>query len=292
MMDDCLLVVWSCAAMDDTQAVYEALLDAQRSGEAVALATVINVIGSVPRHEGSKMLVRADGSFTGTVGGGAMESLVIKACLASLADGKARTTSYALNDLAAGDPGICGGTVQVFIEPHGALPSLLVIGGGHVGKALAELGKWMGYRVILCDDREAFCNPEYVPGLDAYVVCKPSEVADKIAITPKTFIASVTRGLPVDINLIPTLLKTNAAYIGLIGSRRRWALTIKALKEERGLTAAELSRVRAPIGLELQAETPKEIALSILAEMTMLRHGGSGQPMKWMGEVVDAETGE
>jgi len=274
---------------NESRLVLEALLKAQASGEAAALATVVSVQGSVPRHEGSKMLVRADGSIVGTVGGGAMESRVIQEALAAMQDGKTRMPSYTLNDLAAGDPGICGGTVQVFIEPIGLVPTLLVIGGGHVGKALAELGKWSGYHVILSDDREEFCNPSYIAGLNGYVVCKPSEMPQKVKITAQTYIAAVTRGLPVDINLIPALLATEAAYIGLIGSRRRWALTIKALREEHGISEVDLARIHAPIGLELQAETPQEIAISILAEITMLRRGGSGQPMQWIGEIGEAE---
>jgi xanthine dehydrogenase accessory factor len=278
--------------MDDMREVYEALVAAQGAGEAVALATVVSVKGSVPRHEGSKMLVRGDGTFVGTVGGGRMEALVIEAALAALEDGQTRMTSYALNDLQAGDPGICGGTVQVFIEPIGSAPLLLIIGGGHVGKALADLGKWTGYRVALSDDRPEFCTPEYAPGLDHYLVCKPADVPAQIAITQTTYIAAVTRGLPVDMALIPALLATPAAYIGLIGSRRRWALTVKALREQMGLDDAALARVHAPIGLELNAETPREIAISIMAEITMLRRGGSGQPMGWMGELNEAEAKE
>lgn len=266
--------------MDETRAVYAALLDAQDKGVAAALATVVSASGSVPRHAGSKMLVYADGTFVGTVGGGAMESLVLAEAVAALADGQTRVRSYTLNDLKAGDPGVCGGTVEVFIEPLTSPPTLLVIGGGHVGKALAQLGKWMDYRVVLSDDREAFCNSEYLPGMDEYVICKPAEVARHTRIDKHTYVAAVTRGLPVDVNLIPALLATDAAYIGLIGSRRRWALTVKALKEERGMTDAQLARIYAPIGLELEAETPKEIALSIYAEITMLRRGGTGKPMR------------
>lgn len=274
--------------MDDLRAVYEAILDIQSRGEAAALATIVSVQGSMPRHEGSKMLVRADSSIVGTVGGGAMESRVIQEALASIKDGKTRMPSYTLNNLDDGDAGICGGTAQIFIEPLQTAPTLLVIGGGHVGKALAELGKWGGYRVILSDDREAYCNPAYVAGLDQYVVCAPSEVPGQVSIDSRTYIAAVTRGLPVDINLIPALLATDAPYIGLIGSRRRWALTVKALRQERGLTDEQLARVHAPIGLEIQAETPREIAVSILAEIIMARRGGTGQPMRWMGETADA----
>jgi xanthine dehydrogenase accessory factor len=276
--------------MDDNKAVFEALLAAQTHGEPVALATVVGVTGSVPRHEGSKMLVRRDGSIVGTVGGGVMESRVIQEALATLQDGQTRMPSYTLNDLAAGDPGVCGGTVQVFIEPIGTMPTVLVIGVGHVGKALAELAKWSGYRVLVSDDREAYCNADYLPGMDGYIVCKSGEIAQHTAITSQTFVAAVTRGMPVDIDLIPALLATDAGYIGLIGSRRRWALTAKSLQEQRGLTEAQLKRIHAPIGLELQAETPHEIAVSIMAEIIMVRRGGSGKQMHWIGEPSEIEV--
>ena len=273
---------------DDLKPVYEALSAAQGANEPVALATVVSTQGSMPRQAGSKILVRADGSTVGTVGGGAMESLVIQEALAALSDGQTRLKSYNLNSLETGDPGVCGGSAQVFIEPMMTSPTLLVIGGGHVGRALAELGKWLDYRVVLSDDREAFCNPEYLPGLDGYLACPPGEVVAQASIDRQTYVAAVTRGVPLDVELIPSLLETDAPYIGLIGSRRRWALTIKELKEQRGLTDKQLSRVHAPIGLELNAETPKEIAVSIMSEIIMIRRGGTGEPMQWMGGVAEA----
>lgn len=270
--------------IDDHRAVYEALLRATESGEPVVLVTVITTQGSMPRHAGSKMLVRASGEVVGTVGGGAMEARAVEEAVAALADGLPRIQTYTLNSLDAGDPGVCGGSAQLFFEPVQPAPALLVVGGGHVGKALAELGKWLGYRVTLSDDRPAFCNAEYAPGLDTYLVCKPGEIAQRMRIDVQTYVAAVTRGMPVDLDLIPALLATPAPYIGLIGSRRRWALTAKALKERYNLDAAALSRIRAPIGLELQAETPKEIAVSIMAEIIMLRRGGTGQPMGYQPE--------
>ncbi|MCB9453606.1 MAG: XdhC family protein [Anaerolineaceae bacterium] len=266
--------------MSSDQMVYEALLVAQAEGEPVALATVVSAQGSVPRHAGSKMLVRANGSIVGTIGGGKLESQVIEESLAALQDGKTRLNTYTLNDMAAGDAGICGGTVQVFIEPAGQSPTVLVIGTGHVGRALAELAKWAGYRVVISDDRPEFCTPEYLPGMDGYIACPPGEIAAHTNISSQTYVAAVTRGLPVDIHLIPALLATEAAYIGLIGSRRRWTLTVEQLKAEGGITDEQLARIHAPIGLELNAETPHEIAVSILAEMIMVRRGGDGQPMR------------
>jgi len=257
--------------------IFSAIVSAREKGQAVALATVIRAIGSVPRHAGSKMLVWPDSRIMGTIGGGAMESRVIQDAQAALTDGQARLVSYTLNNLVDGDPGICGGTVEIFIEPLLSIPTLLVIGCGHVGKALAELGQWLGYRVIVSDDRDEFCNATHIPGISGYVVCPPDEVPEHIAIDRNTYIAVVTRGLSVDIDLIPALLATPAAYLGVIGSHRRWALTAKAL-EDRGITHDQLQRLHVPIGLELQAETPKEIALSVLSEITLIRHGGDSQP--------------
>lgn len=275
---------------DDHRDVYEALLKVHDEGIQAVLATVISTLGSMPRHVGAKMLVYSDRTFVGTVGGGALESRVIDAAIQVLQTSEARTETYTLNNLEDGDPGICGGTAQIFIEPVALRPTLLVIGGGHVGKALAELGKWAGFRVILSDDRAEFCSPDYLPGLEGYLICPPAEIPDRIAIHRDTYIAAVTRGLPVDLNLMPVLLKTPAAYIGVIGSRRRWALTVKALREKHGLSEDVLARVRAPIGLEIEAETPKEIAISILAEIIMVRRGGTGEPMKWIGRVPDVQS--
>lgn len=262
---------------DDHKAVYEALLAAHASGAPCVLVTVISTQGSMPRHAGSKMLVNADGTTIGTIGGGAMESRVVGDALAALAAGEPRTVTYTLNSLDDGDPGICGGSAQLFIEPVQPPLTLLVIGGGHCGKALAELAHWSGYRVILSDDRPDYCNPSVVPGLAGYVVCPPAQIVDHLTIDHNTYIAAVTRGLAVDLHLIPALLRTPAPYIGLIGSRRRWLLTARALRSA-GVSDDQIDRVRSPIGLELNAETPKEIAVSILAEIIAVRRGAPCDP--------------
>ncbi|MEL6406098.1 MAG: XdhC family protein [Chloroflexota bacterium] len=274
---------------DDHQAVYEAVVEATKKAIPAALVTVISTTGSMPRHAGSKMLVYSDGRIVGTVGGGAMEARVIAVAQETIQNGNATTEKYTLNSIDAGDPGICGGSATLFIEPIAIPATLLVIGGGHVGQALAELGKWMGYRVILSDDRIAYCNEDVISGLDDYIVSAPADIPQKLAITPQTYVAAVTRGLPVDETLIPALLETEAGYIGLIGSRRRWAITAKVLREKHGITEAQLERIHAPIGLELEAESPKEIALSILAEITMVRRGGTGKPMQWLGRIDETQ---
>jgi xanthine dehydrogenase accessory factor len=268
--------------MSDDAMVIKALADAQKAGESVALATVIQTQGSMPRHAGSKMLIRQNGAIIGTIGGGAMEGKVIQAGIEAIRTGKPTLETYTLNNLDDGDPGICGGTAQIFIEPYHPPKTLVIIGGGHVGIAVAGLAQWMGYKVVLSDDRAEYCNPSLIAGLAGYVVCMPQDLPQYVTIDSQTYIVAVTRGLPIDLALLPALLTTPAPYIGVIGSRRRWALTYKALQEAYPLTDDDVKRLHAPVGLEIEAETPKEIAVSILAEIIMHQRGGTGAPMRDM----------
>jgi xanthine dehydrogenase accessory factor len=259
--------------MSEAGQVYKALAEVHKTGKLAALATVIRTQGSVPRHAGAKMLVYADGQIVGTVGGGAMESRVVDEAKQIMQTGEAATFTYSLTDLGAGDPGICGGTAEIFVEPIGVMPTLVVIGCGHVGKALAALAKWSGFRVIVSDDRADYCNAEHVPDADEYLPVPAAELLDHLSITPLTYIAAVTRGLPVDEELFPKLLASDAPYVGLIGSKRRWTLTRKALIENHGIDAETVDRVHSPIGIEIGAETPEEIAISIMAEIIAQHRG-------------------
>lgn len=259
--------------------IYESVVDLEKSGRAGVLCTIIDSRGSTPRHEGSKMLVYADGSFTGTVGGGEIESRVINEALDALKEGKIRVLHYKMVDPKAGDPGICGGQVEVYLEPILPKPTILVVGAGHVGKALAHLAKWLDYRVVMSDDRPEFCNPESNPDADEFVVAAMADITKQFEITPYTAVVLTTRGSNVDVEGLPTLLESPAGYLGVIGSRRRWLTTTKGLLDK-GIPAATLERVHSPIGLELQAETPEEIAVSIMAEIMAVRNGATAKIMK------------
>lgn len=267
--------------------VFEAVLKAGQNGQAVVLATVIRDKGSVPRHAGAKMLIYPDGTAVGTIGGGELESRVMTEAPALLESGKPAVLHYELADPMSGDPGVCGGRVDIFLEPILPDPTVLVIGCGHVGQAVAELAHWLGFRVIVSDDREDLCNAKVIPDADEYLVVPPEEVAGRAAIHARTYIAAVTRGFPIDVAMLPQLLQTPAPYIGVIGSRRRWAVAVEKLKEQ-GIDEDALRRVHAPIGLELSAETPREIAVSIMAEIIAQLRGGMGESMKWMGAPDEA----
>jgi xanthine dehydrogenase accessory factor len=259
--------------------IYQAIFEVQKSNDSAALCTVVQSEGSTPRHVGSKMLVYSDGSFIGTVGGGDMEHRVLDEAVLAIADGRPRMLSYMMADPARGDPGVCGGQVEVFVEPILPPPLLVVVGGGHVGKAVAHLAKWLGFRVAISDDRPEFCTPEACPDAELFYPVPMQELPAQLSIGPRTYLVLTTRGVPVDVPGLPALLDTQAGYIGVIGSKRRWATTVKELKA-RGFPEEKLARVHSPMGLELQAETPEEIAVSILAEILMLRDKGTGQPMK------------
>jgi xanthine dehydrogenase accessory factor len=155
----------------------------------------------------------------------------------------------------------------------------VVVGCGHVGKAVASLARWLGFWVAASDDRAELCNPVAFPDADAHYPLLLADLPAQLKITPSTYVVLTTRGVPIDVQGLPALLDTQAAYIGVIGSRRRWAATCKSLLEQ-GLPLEKLDAVRSPMGLELNAETPEEIAISILAEIIMLRNRAGGQPMK------------
>jgi xanthine dehydrogenase accessory factor len=258
--------------------LYALLAELERVGKTAALATVVRARGSVPRHSGTKMLVYPDGSSVGTVGGGELEGRVIQEALASLRDGEARILHYELNNLNGGDPGVCGGEVEVFVEPIQRRPTVVVVGAGHVGKAVAHLAHWLGFRVVVTDDRPEYANPEAVPEADETIVCSMAELPSRVAIDGSTYLLLTTRGVRVDIPGLPGLMDSPAAYLGVIGSKRRWEVTAQQLRDE-GVPEEKIARVTSPMGLELNAETPEEIALSMMAEVILRRRGGTGESM-------------
>ena len=258
--------------------IFEALAELERSGESVSVATVIRASGSVPRHNGSKMIIYRDGNIKGTIGGGEMEGRVIKEGLQAMSDGQTRVLSYGFRDIQKGDVGVCGGEVEIFVEPIKPKPKLVIVGAGHVGKAVAHLAQWLDFHVIVSDDRKLFATPEAVPQADEHICCKLSALPDLVTLDHNTYVLLTTRGIPLDIEGLPAILKTPAEYIGVIGSRRRWQVCVEKLREN-GLSDNDITKVTSPIGLELNAETPEEIAVSIMAELIMLIKKGTGKRM-------------
>ena len=223
------------------------------------------------------MLVFENGSIVGTVGGGEVEARVIQEALNSIESGESSIISYDLIDPDQGDPGVCGGSLEVFVDPIGKPDELVVVGGGHVGKAVVFLAKWLGFRVILNDDRKEFCSSDLVPGADEYIHCSLAELPGKYQIPDNAAVVLATRNQRVDIEGLPELLTIPTAYIGVISSKRRWKLTEEQLIES-GVKKDNLKKIHAPIGLKIGAETPEEIALSILAEIISIKRGTKTGP--------------
>jgi xanthine dehydrogenase accessory factor len=218
------------------------------------------------------MLVLSDSRQIGTIGGGEMEARVIEQACACMDDGTSLLLNYELVDPVAGDPGVCGGTVTIHLETYMPNPKILIIGCGHVGRAVAELASWLGYHVVATDDREEIA--EGVTGADLVLTGPIEETLEKVNLTDHDHVVAVTRNAELDIQNLPHLLATDAKSIGVMGSSRRWETTRSSL-ESAGVSKEDLSRVTSPIGLDLNAETPQEIALSILSQIIEQDNAGN-----------------
>jgi xanthine dehydrogenase accessory factor len=232
------------------------LLAAGRSG---VLATVLNTDRSVPRHAGSKMLITDDGRRIGSVGGGEMEARVAAEADACLAEGTPRLLEYQLVNPGDGDPGVCGGRATILMEPHMPPSTVLVVGYGHIGQAVTDLAHWLGYRVVATDDRPGTLDDP--TAADLVVTGPVSEALEQVDLTPRDHAVVVTRSTDLDVESLVS--------IGVMGSSRRWETTCQRLREL-GTTPDDLNRVTSPIGLELGAENPEEIAVSVMAQIVAL----------------------
>ena len=212
------------------------------------------------------MLVLDDGTTSGTIGGGAVEALVVSNALEAIAAGRTRLATYTLQEPSRGDPGVCGGTMTIALEPYMPPPSVYVIGAGHVGRAVIDLAHWLGYRAVAIDDREELVTAEALPNADVLFAGDVAAAIDMHPITLDTSVIVVTRSFEMDAQIVPLLLGTPARYIGVMGSKRRWSSTREALAGV-DLSDDDLARIHAPIGIEIGAESVEEIAVSIMSEV-------------------------
>ncbi len=257
--------------------ISQALVHALQNNKPAALATVVKTRGASPRNVGAKMLVFADGSIVGSVGGGEMESRIITTAKQVLADGKPRYIDMTLSNDQRGDPMICGGEMEIFVEPLITTPNLVVIGAGHIGAAVAQLGQFLGFHVVVLDDRPEFVTPENLPHADERIAGDIVAKIRDLEITPRTYVVLVTRAHTLDAALLGAIVDKPAAYIGMLGSKRRVITVVDNLKKQ-GASEVALARVHAPIGVEIHAETPQEIAVSIMAEIIAVRRGNGSSP--------------
>ena len=254
--------------MDD---IFEEIVKIRSEGGRAALATITTIKGSTPRTEGSKMLVRSDGSILGSIGGGSLEAKVCREAEEVIADGKSRVLQFDLTGKEVAEEGmICGGNMEVFVEPIMTKPVLYIFGGGHISFFIAKIGKMLGVKLVVIDDREEFASPDRFPEADETIARDLEDVFPGLRITPSSYIVIVTRGHILDEKVLEWAVKTDAGYVGMIGSRKKNS-TIFTHLESRGISKELLETVHAPIGLDIHAETPEEIAVSIMAEIIMVR---------------------
>jgi xanthine dehydrogenase accessory factor len=266
------------------QEVFAAVADALERGEPAALVTIVSARGSTPQRVGAKMLVFADGRIVGTIGGGCYENDAFWKAREAITSRRPELVHYELDDDFAQETGlICGGQMDVYIEPIEPSPELYIVGAGHVGFYLARVAHEVGFRVHVVDDREKFANRERFPDAVEVVVGDIPEWIAHAQLPPHAYAVIVTRGHTNDLEALRALAPLELRYLGLIGSRAKVARIYDALVADQ-MPPDTLKHVHAPIGLDIGAVTPQEIAVSILAELIAVKHGkatGAGQPMKW-----------
>ena len=251
--------------------IYQEIVRIKIEGEEAALVTVVSAAGSTPREEGAKMLVKADGSIIGTIGGGSLEAQVIKEAIKVIGQDKPKRLHFSLTAQKVEEKGmLCGGELEVFIEPILTSPTIYIFGGGHISLPLARMGKLLGFKIAVIDDRAEFANPDRFPEADMTLPEDFAKTFPKLKIDKSSYIVIVTRNHQYDDIVLEWAVGTPAKYIGMIGSKTKTKAVFSHLLTK-GISKEQLDRVHAPIGLEIYAQTPEEIAVSILAEIVKAR---------------------
>jgi xanthine dehydrogenase accessory factor len=251
--------------------LYDEIVRLRKLGQKCAVATIVQVNGSIPSFESAKILVREDGSFMGTVGGGCVEAEVWNAAREVIETEKPRHLSFSLGQDAAYDEGlICGGQLNIFVEPVIPQPRAFIFGGGHVSKGISKIATLAGFSTSIIDNREAFANAERFPEAEATYAEEYEDVFPKLPVNSSSYIIIVTRGHRDDMRVLRWAVNTPAKYIAMIGSKRKTISVVHELEKE-GVPREAFEKVFAPMGLEIGAELPEEIAISVVAEMIAVR---------------------
>ncbi len=256
--------------------LYEEILKIKAEGKRGVVATIVRAQGSTPREVGAKMVIREDGTFLDTIGGGRLEAEVLREAEKTLADGKPRNLSFDLSQESSEVGMICGGNVEVYLEPILPLPKVFIFGGGHVSLPVARISKMAGFAVAVIDDRPQFANPQRFPEADETVGEEFSSALKKLRVNRESYLVILTRGHAYDQEVLDWALGTPARYIGMIGSRKKVQTVFENLRAK-GAADGKLSQVHAPIGIDIGSETPEEIAVSIVSEMIRERRKGKGR---------------
>ena len=255
--------------------VFEELVRLRNLGRKCALATIVEARGSIPSYESAKLLVRDDGSMTGTIGGGCVEAEVWTAAREAIETEKPNRLSFNLGQDAAYDTGLnCGGQIEVFIEPVLPLPRAFIFGAGHISKSLSKVANLAGFATVIVDDRESFASRERFPEAEAVHAGEYEQVIPTLSINETSYIIIVTRGHRDDMRVLKLAIATPARYIAMIGSKRKVLNVVRELGKE-GIPREAFARLHAPMGLDIGAISPEEIAVSVAAEMIAVRRNAA-----------------
>jgi xanthine dehydrogenase accessory factor len=256
---------------------YEEILKMKSEGRSGALATIVSTKGSTPREVGAKMLIFENGKILGTIGGGCMEAEVWQEAMKVIAEEKPRTIHFDLTGREAAESGmICGGVMDIFVEPLVPTPKVFIFGGGHISLFVAKMSTMVGFQVAVIDDRPQFANKERFPDAEEVIAEEFPLALPKLQVNRSSYLVIVTRGHAYDQEILEWAVNTEAKYIGMIGSRKKIQTVYTNLKEK-GVDPGKFQNVHAPIGLDIGAMTPEEIAVSIVAEMIKVRRGAKGK---------------
>ena len=251
--------------------IYEEVVKLRREKRKGALATIVNVRGSIPSFQTAKMLIRDDGSIVGTVGGGCVEAEVWQAAREVMESERPQTLTFNLNQNPKYDTGlVCGGTLEIFVEPVLPPAELYIFGAGHVALHLARVANLAGFEVIVADDRESYANRERFPEAKEVYADDFEKITSQLSPAEGAYMVIVTRGHRDDMRVLRWAVDLPLRYLGMIGSERKWISIADELERE-GIAREKLERVSSPTGLDIGAVTPEEIAVAIVAEMIAVR---------------------
>ena len=251
--------------------LYEVIVKLKAEGESAALATIIGTEGSTPRETGAKMLIREDGTIFGTIGGGTLEGQVIKDGIQVIREEKPRIFHHDLKNTEASEAGmLCGGVLDIYIEPIISTPTVFIFGGGHISLYVSKISAMVGFHVAVIDDRAQFASEERFPEAQQVIIEEFALAFPQLKVKQSSYLVIVTRGHAYDQEVLEWALNTEAKYIGMIGSKKKIQTLYNNL-ENKGIAGEKLQRVYAPIGVEIGALTPEEIAVSIVGQMIQVR---------------------
>ena len=248
--------------------IFEEIVAAKKANVPVVLATVIESLGSAPREEGARMLIKSDGTTIGTIGGGAIEKVIADQAMQLMNSTSPQLVRYDLKDVGM----TCGGAMSIFLEPLLPAPRLIIFGAGHIGTALAQLGRMLDFTVVVVDNRPEFANRERLPWADTVIAEDYQSVLKKILPLDNAYVIILTHKHVHDFEVLEQCVQNPFHYLGMIGSKTKVAKAFQQLREK-GIGEAVIERIHAPIGIDIGANTPAEIALSIAAELVAVHSG-------------------